>query len=302
MSVVLDPTPGFVVKTRILEARSAMHTLSTKVFINICHDSAAPRPPTDFDPAVVFPLIIKNEWEIPLVVSNEKQNVDKKGVAAFVYDCCVNLVCFQWCQVNADLRAILIEWCIESVELLYEVVLEREYLIPKMLAKGELSQTEVKNDDLQKRLQELKNNETLGVLEELRPEDDDNDASLADLRNIHNRPVSRPIIEEISEMSILDRPKSTTPRDKLPQKTAPPIRELSVSFQPSSTPYSLAIRAQVGGREIGHVTVKYAPLAHYVAISVDSEAPTKVPLPSGMVPGPIRAVLVRRELVIWIFV
>lgn len=302
MSVALDPIAGFVVKTRILEARSPHHTLSTKVFINVCHDSKAPRPPTDFDPAVVFPLIIKNEWEIPLVVSREKQTVDKKGVAAFVYDCCVNLVCFQWCQVNADLRAILIEWCIESVELLYEVVLEREYLIPKMLAKGELSQTEVKNDDFQKRLQELKNNETLGVLEELRSEEKDDDESLADLRNIHNRPVTRPIIEEISDMSLLERPKTALPKPKTAPQTPTETPELSVSFQPATGPYSLAIKAVGPQLELGHVTIHYTPLAHSLSIEVDSDPAEKVPLPAGTAPGPIRAVLVRPQRAVWVFV
>ncbi|ODV79547.1 uncharacterized protein CANTADRAFT_49669 [Suhomyces tanzawaensis NRRL Y-17324] len=203
-SIALDPSPGFVVKTRILESKK--DSLGTKVFINVCHDAQVPQPPVEFEPSVVFPLIIDNQWEIPLILSSEKDTTDKKGVVSRLYDCCINTTCFQWCQINADLRTILIEWCIEAVEMLYEVTLEREYTIPKMLCKGELSRTVVRQDELtengfQKRLQELKNNETLGLLQELDGGDTDELEELPDLMNVSGE-QRRPLIEELGEMKI----------------------------------------------------------------------------------------------------
>lgn len=206
-SLVVHPTPGFVVKTKIVEGKGD-HLYSTKVFINICHDSQVPRPPTDFDAAVTFPMIVDNQWEIPVIVSPEKRASDKKGVPSFVYDCCMNSECFQWIQINKDLKLITVEWCIEAVELMHELVLEREYSVPKMLQKGELSNTEVSSDEmangLQKWIHELKHNETLGLIEALEPREEEEETELPDLMNIGGSRL-RPLIEEIGEMSIEDR-------------------------------------------------------------------------------------------------
>jgi hypothetical protein len=191
--LTLSPLAGFVVKTRVLES-SEPSKFSSKVFINICHDLQVPRPDVDFDPTVVFPLIIDNQWEIPIIVSTEKTANDKKGVSSFVYDCCINTRCFQWCQINSDLRSILIEWSIESIELLYNVTLDREYSIPKMMAKGELSNTMVSEDGLKKRMEELENNEALGLLQS---ESDDDDQPLPDLMNISG--LKKILIEEVKE-------------------------------------------------------------------------------------------------------
>lgn len=213
-TTVLNPTPGFVVKTKIVEGKGD-HLYSTKVFINVCHDAQVPKPKIDFDAAIVFPLIVDNEWEIPIIVSPEKKDSDKKGVPSFVYDCCMNTECFQWLQINKDLKLITVEWCIEAVELMHELVLEREYTTPKMLLKGELSHTEISGEGgflgLQNRLQELKQNETLGLIQALEPEagiDDDTD-ELPDLMNISGA-KSRPLIQEISDMSIEDLADSNT--------------------------------------------------------------------------------------------
>lgn len=219
-SIRLAPSEGFVVKTRILQGKDR-HSPSTKVFINVCHDPQVPRPAILFDPAVVFPLIVKNEWEIPLIVSQEKSDKDKKGALSFVYDCCINDECFRWILVSADLKLILIEWCIESVELMYDVVLEREYSTPKMAKKGSLSPTEITREEIengfQKSLQQLKQNDIQGLLMELEePEPlDDSNEPLPDLLNPQNK--SKPLIQEIGDLSI--KPDADTTPSK--EKTSP---------------------------------------------------------------------------------
>ena len=229
-SIQLDPTAGFVIKTKIISANDPLaHALTTKVFINVCHDTQVPKPAQDFEPSVIFPLIIDNQWEIPLIVSREKYAKDKKGQPSFVYDCCINTLCFQWCQINSDLRSILIEWCIESIELLFDVILEREYSIPKMLSKGELSQTKILKNELdesgfQKKLQSLKKNETLGLIEELKDRDqdhmdlDEDMGELPDLMNIKAKDTgtsSKPLIQEINDMQIdVNKKKATVPNNE----------------------------------------------------------------------------------------
>ncbi|KAG7663861.1 uncharacterized protein J8A68_002610 [[Candida] subhashii] len=251
--VTLDPKPGFVVKTKILESKD-LSQISTKVFINICHDHQVPKPSIDFTPEVVFPLIIDNQWEIPLIVSQEKKTTDKKGFPSLVYDCCINTDCFNWCQISKALRLILIEWCIESVELLYQVVLEREYSIPKMLNKGELSHTIVGKDELetsgfQKKLQELKENEQLGLIQEMSLDDskeDEADQELPDLLNISSQPsTKRKLIEEIEEpqmSSRIEEVKSKSSKIEEVDQGEEELLNYDVSFRKIEDPkYKLAI-------------------------------------------------------------
>ncbi|KAK6461338.1 pre-RNA processing PIH1/Nop17-domain-containing protein [Scheffersomyces coipomensis] len=204
--VTLDPTPGFVIKVKVLESKD-YSSVGRKVFINVCHDPLVPRPQIDFDPETVFPLIIDNKWEIPLIVSELKTVTDKKGVTSLAIDCCINPVCFQWCQVSEDLKTILVEWCIEAVEMSFSLTLDRDYTSPKMLSKGALSKTEIQKSELEesafsKRLQELKNNEILGLLEEV---EDNSDSELPELTNIgRDRPTSgKPLIEVLDDNTII---------------------------------------------------------------------------------------------------
>ncbi|CCE86106.1 Piso0_005756 [Millerozyma farinosa CBS 7064] len=264
-TITLHPTEGFVIKSRIESATDlGKYSLGTKVFINVCHDQAVPRPSIDFDPAVVFPLIISNEWEIPMIVSTEKSSADKKGLPSFVYDCCINTTCFQWCQINGELRSILIEWCLESIELMYELSLSREYSTPKMLQKGKLSETEVLASEidgsgLKKKLQDLHNNETLGLIEEInwQKEQDEEESNLPDLMNIQNAASEqnpqqevKPLIEEVEDINVA-RNKKKQSRDH----TAKPIQpaqsstaqkiDYTVTMSKVPSPYKLLIKVEV---------------------------------------------------------
>lgn len=250
-TVTLAPSAGFVVKTRIVEGQGD-HLYSTKVFLNVCHDAQVPKPPGTFDPDVVFPLIVRNEWEVPIVTSPEKRSTDKKGVPSFVYDCCINSECYRWVQVSQDLRSIVIEWCIEAVELMHGLVLERDYATPKMAAKGELSRTELAEEDLRlgfrAKMDRLKQSETLGLLEELRS---DSDGELPDLMDLGGE-RRRPLIQEIDHMSISDATKTKTKtiesiETSEPKETDVDDVEMDTETEPTATtdggvvPYELTI-------------------------------------------------------------
>ncbi|EDK47056.1 conserved hypothetical protein [Lodderomyces elongisporus NRRL YB-4239] len=230
--VTLHPKPGFVVKTKILECKDTSR-ISTKTFINICHDDQVPQPDVAFDPDIVFPLIIENQWEIPIIVSREREATDKKGFPSLVYDCCINTRCFQWCQISKDLRLILIEWCIESIELINSMTLERDYSIPKMLSKGDLTETEITRQELESartKLRDMEDNVALNVVRDLTENDAmEEDGELPDLFNrentkntlieevktkpfseeVDNRPLAgnakdRPLIEEVKSKPLIE--------------------------------------------------------------------------------------------------
>lgn len=263
-AIKLDPKPGFVVKSRVVDAKDlSTHPYSTKVFINVCRDDNVPKPSRDFEPEVVFPLIIDNQWEIPIILSTEKKGTDKKGQLSFIYDCCINTSCFQWCQLNSDLRQILIEWCLEAVELMYDLVLERNYSIPKMLSKGDLSQTVVLKDDIgesgfQKTLEDLKKNETAGLVQEINAQRgmqdivdvEDSENALPDLMNIRElkqTPTPKaPLIQEINDMNISE---SASSKPKFEEKNANSTsreeRECltyNIVFKPLQRTYNLLVR------------------------------------------------------------
>ncbi|KAK6453642.1 PIH1 family [Scheffersomyces xylosifermentans] len=267
-AITLDPKPGFVVKSKVIEVNDqhpeSLSWISRKVFINICHDSHVPKPSVDFEPAIVFPLIIENEWEIPLIISEKKEEKDKKGFPSFVFDCCINPKCFQWCQVNSDLRSILIEWSIECIEILHGFVLEREYSIPKMVSKGPLSHTVVSKEELtesgiQKKWNKLKKNETLGLLEELNQSTESlsmegKDADeLPSLMNIAgSKPASKAqtqgkiLIEEIDDVRPVK--SNTTNKNLLISEIVPEKKhkiEFNVIFNPlKDSEYELLIKFQ----------------------------------------------------------
>lgn len=312
-SIQLRPRPGFVVKTRILESsKPYKYGVNTKVFINVCYDAQVPAPATDFDPAVVFPLIIDNKWEIPLIVSNEKADKDKKGQPSYVYDCCINNKSFQWVQTNADLRSILIEWCLESIELLYEMTLEREYSIPKMLSKGDLSHTEIRQDELsqdgfQRKLLDLKANETLGLLEELRGENEkeEEEGELPDLMNIGGG--KKPLIEEIGEMRITegDGPKSGPKSEPAggARPVAGPVQiEVALLYpRPGVVRVGAAldpalVSAQLDPRTHSLVLENRDPTRFFTAAS-----PNKLHIPVQLAPGPVRSFYVGPEQALYFF-
>ncbi|CAK9437651.1 uncharacterized protein LODBEIA_P20290 [Lodderomyces beijingensis] len=247
--VTLHPKPGFVVKTKILECKDASR-VSTKVFINICHDEQVPKPSVEFEASVVFPMIMENQWEIPLVVSREKSTADKKGFPSLVYDCCINSQCFTWCQVSKDLRLILVEWCIESVELIYSVVLERDYSVPKMLSKGELTETEITRQELaevgMKKLQDMKRDETsnlvvdLRVMDEGEKEEEKEVGSEVTLSDLLNRAAPTPKKKKKKLIDEIDSVPERVYQPK-PHKPGPTRINYEITFRKINKDYKMCI-------------------------------------------------------------
>lgn len=265
-SIKLNPKPGYVIKTRLLKSPSMQ--VGTKVFLNVCQDEQVPTPEQEFEPSIVFPLIVDNKWEIPIIVSREKVVKDKKGQESLCYDCCINDVCLRWCTINTDLKSILNEWCLEAVELLYSCVLDREYSIPKMLSKGELSETVIKKNELtdtglQKTINDMKNNESLALIEELKDVPmEHSDQEEIDIFNRGPPSTKGPLIEELD-----DKP-SIIPV-KIDHK--PTEIKYSVSFQKVKSPFSLLVVFD-SNLKYEHLKLEYEP----TQLIITSKSPSYV--------------------------
>ncbi|GAV27045.1 hypothetical protein PMKS-000506 [Pichia membranifaciens] len=118
-------TPYFVVKTKIFTPYKTYNS-GTKFFINVCSNGKVPTKEIKnesgklvdgFDAKLVFVLISRGEWEIPILTSPEiRETLDKKGNKALLIDCAINDLYIKWCMVNEELKDIVIQWCIDAVE------------------------------------------------------------------------------------------------------------------------------------------------------------------------------------------
>lgn len=142
----LEPQPWFVVKSLIF---SPARYQDWKIFINVTHNSQVPTPKTLFDPLKTFNEIMNNNWEIPIITSPMGKDTDKKLNPCLVFDCCINSNILTNIENNIQLRDILIEWCLESVELREDLVILRDENIklPKMKYKGSLPPKVIKFDN-----------------------------------------------------------------------------------------------------------------------------------------------------------
>lgn len=144
--ITITPEPIFVIKSKLLSDPQS------KLFINVCHATNVPPPREPFDPQNTYTAIMNNEWEIPIVASQMRQDTDKKGDICMVSDCIINssLVDIINNVNNFQLKQILVEWCIESIEIRENVMIHRDAIkFPKMKFKGqELPVLEIRNDSI----------------------------------------------------------------------------------------------------------------------------------------------------------
>lgn len=265
-TIVLQPRPSFVVKTRLSTSTSnPRREYGTKVFLNICTDDNVPFPEIAWSPEVVLPLIMENNWEIPIIASEERESRDKKGDLAYVYDCVIHSKCMRWCMQYPELRDILIEWCLESVEIRSDgVSLDREKIArPKMTSKGDIPTLTVLKEDLassaENRLNEeferklMEDKSPMTLLEAKRFDEESRDMMKnedngdVDIFNINrnplsNRPSNKPLIQEINEMTIHSTPSS--PKAPISSKK-PLITEITLQKSTKSAKQKLKFESTI---------------------------------------------------------
>ena len=166
----LHPKPIFVIKTKRLTPYPPI-----KLFINLAHAPEVPAPPDleEFktNSQRMFALIMDNKWDIPIVTSSMRRDTDKRGNECVVYDCVVNSGVVEYIlgssdddgDANVALRDILVEWCIESIEVADKCIVSRDDIkFPKLKVKGELceglevpvdTETEEKGDEIHELLE-----------------------------------------------------------------------------------------------------------------------------------------------------
>ncbi|EDO14914.1 hypothetical protein Kpol_1005p1 [Vanderwaltozyma polyspora DSM 70294] len=92
---------------------------------------------------------MNNQWEIPIVTSTIREDVDKKGVKCYVCDCCINTKCTEWISKDYQLKEIVVEWCLESCELRESIEICRDKIaFPNLKKKGAVPRMEMLSHEL----------------------------------------------------------------------------------------------------------------------------------------------------------
>ncbi|KAI9203803.1 pre-RNA processing PIH1/Nop17-domain-containing protein [Polychytrium aggregatum] len=134
------PEPGFVVKT-LNQTEVGDWAAGLKVFINLCHSEQIPPPPLASDEEIRRALNAEDNtaFRVPLSLSGPKAEKDKSGRACLVFDACINTQPFLKCMADEDFKLFLVELSMEWVEEKHRLDLSREFTLPKLKTKGQLS-------------------------------------------------------------------------------------------------------------------------------------------------------------------
>ncbi|ODV76407.1 Pih1p CYBJADRAFT_122111, partial [Cyberlindnera jadinii NRRL Y-1542] len=213
--VTITPIGSFVIKTRLQVGTTTpkYRAANTKVFINVCTSPLIPLPEKSYNPPETYQLIMSNEWEIPIVASEERDSTDKKGQLSYVYDCVINDEAMSWIHRDPQLREIVMEWCMESVEVRSELTLDREQIsVPKMVSKGAPQEIKLLKSELHGTAgSTLDGPDDVIQLKRLVDDDEDLDINL-DINEPLPKPNRKPLIQEIKELEINDTKPEQAPK------------------------------------------------------------------------------------------
>lgn len=204
--VEFEPDPWFVVKTTY----TSSHKVGTqeKLFVNVTTNDHVPLPDIAFDARTVFPMIMNNAWEIPIVTGALEPTTDRKGAAAWRVTCCIHPECRRWCETNTQLREILVEWCLESCELRERIVIDHDKVrYPRLRHQGPQEVMQLLRDDLDPQpLSAPIEGSDGGPLEILRIQRDQYEESDTELPPLIPEPPKpqRTLIQEIDDLSIVE--------------------------------------------------------------------------------------------------
>jgi len=168
------PAPSSVVPAPTVHGTLVIQN-GTKVFVNIAWDQNVPAPPEASEEAIrramrggegelrnpSFKDVLRDdgkdeeEWTVPVVVSEPRQDIDKSGNPSIVFDCVYNISLKSRVLRDADFRAFINELSLQRIELQTTassvpsptspngLLLSREIRTPNIANKGKLAKRTV---------------------------------------------------------------------------------------------------------------------------------------------------------------
>ncbi|PFH49998.1 hypothetical protein AMATHDRAFT_96732, partial [Amanita thiersii Skay4041] len=153
MSIQLAPKPGFCVKSSVIQpAAFSIRTqpvqvpAGLKVFVNVAWDKNVPSPPEGSEEDIRRAMQGQdvNEpnvhgWFVPVVVSEGRQDVDKAGKPALVFDCVYNSSIKTRSLADVEFKSFLVELALQRIEAQTGLALSRQIGTPNIASKGKLT-------------------------------------------------------------------------------------------------------------------------------------------------------------------
>ncbi|KAF8885666.1 pre-RNA processing PIH1/Nop17-domain-containing protein [Infundibulicybe gibba] len=158
----LKPIPGFCIKTSTLNPavyapkpsqhgtlepqNSPIHApKGLKVFVNIAWDSHVPQPPEGNEETIRRAMLGQDvddvdpdAWYVPVVVSDGRQDTDKVGRPALVFDCIYHTSIKTRALTDPDFKIFIIELALQRLEVQTSLTLSRQIGTPNIASKGKL--------------------------------------------------------------------------------------------------------------------------------------------------------------------
>ncbi|KAF7373454.1 PIH1 domain-containing protein 1 [Mycena sanguinolenta] len=165
ISVSLKPSAGFCIKSTTLKpaalkvASSAVppgpnslephHSsiavpVNQKIFVNIAWDAQVPPPPEGNEEAIQRAMHGEDEhlnpdaWFVPVVVSEPRQDKDKAGNSALVFDCIYHSSIKSRTVRDPAFKIFIQELALQRIEAQTSLVLSRQISTPNIASKGKL--------------------------------------------------------------------------------------------------------------------------------------------------------------------
>ncbi|KAI9060119.1 hypothetical protein FKP32DRAFT_1632973 [Trametes sanguinea] len=157
--ISLTPTPGFCIKSTSLNTTTLPPSPSTaapvsipanlKIFVNIAWDKNVPAPPETSeaaieraiagDVALAVDASDPEDWFVPVIVSEPRQDKDKAGKPSAVFDCIFSSSLKSRALRSPEFKTFLIELAFQRIEAQYGVQLSRQIGTPNIASKGKLA-------------------------------------------------------------------------------------------------------------------------------------------------------------------
>ncbi|KAF8621471.1 hypothetical protein AX15_007764 [Amanita polypyramis BW_CC] len=151
--VLLSPAPGFCIKSSVLQPtvisiKNEQFQVSKglKVFINIAWDKNVPPPPESSEEAIQRAMQGEDAdkrstdgWFVPVVVSEGRQDTDKAGKLAIIFDCVFNSSIKTRSLADPNFKIFLIELALQRIEAQALLLLSRKIGTPNISSKGKLT-------------------------------------------------------------------------------------------------------------------------------------------------------------------
>ncbi|XP_077286187.1 PIH1 domain containing 1 [Arctopsyche grandis] len=179
-AVVVQPSPGFCVKTKIPEENK-------KIFINICHTDAIP-PPDDINEDELVKILSSEEpsdYRVPMSIGEARTEKDKSGQPSTVYDVAISTIFFKKLQSSKVFHTFFMNIVFEGLQNKYGFVLE---ITDYVILKNRINIGNLQTHRIQKRISEQITN---------------------------TKDAYKPLIEIISSSNDTDAPKKAIPKKPL---------------------------------------------------------------------------------------